>query len=75
MSDAEIWIVEHFVLWQKICKVRGQFFEGIEEVIDMHETLIELARKHNGFEIIYTLFLTEYEKELPFLSNAKPEEE
>lgn len=71
ITEAETWITKNFSLWLKICRVRGKSFETEKEIMDMHEMLVKNAKKQNGFEIIYTLFLTEYEKELPFLGDPE----
>lgn len=74
LTEAESWIAENLSLWQKICRVRGNSFDNEEELMEMHWFLLRKARRRNGFEIIFTLFMTEYEKELPFLGDPETED-
>jgi len=63
------WVTDNWETWKRICRINNYEFDEIE-LMHMLSELTQLSSRNVYFNIILIVFLTEYQKELPFLEEG-----
>ncbi|BDF57947.1 hypothetical protein CE91St36_07640 [Christensenellaceae bacterium] len=70
MQNAQAWIQSDIKRWKKICRVNGAILNE-DELWQIYFELQEHSKKKAEFNLLIALLITEYQKELDFLTEFR----